>query len=84
MFVISESVDPNVGLTFVDMAKSLPQSGVHEICSNEISCGLTRKHLTRLEKFAMDKHSSLLQKCVNYGGKKFSNIDPLVIKLFCP
>jgi hypothetical protein len=29
--------------------------------------GLGHKHWTRLEKLARDKHSSLLQKFVNYG-----------------
>ncbi len=33
--------------------------------------GLTRKHLTRLGRLARDKHSSLLQKSVNFGRKKF-------------
>ncbi len=32
--------------------------------------GLILKHLTKLERLAMDKHSSLLQKLVNYGHKK--------------
>jgi hypothetical protein len=34
-------------------------------------CGLTRKHYTRLERLARDKHSSLLRKSVNYISKKF-------------
>jgi hypothetical protein len=32
--------------------------------------------LTRLEKLARDKHSSVLPKFVNYGRKKFYNIGP--------
>jgi hypothetical protein len=40
------------------------------------SPGLTHKYLTRLEKLARDKHSSLLQKSVNYDHKKFYNIGP--------
>ncbi len=35
-------------------------------------------HKTRLERLARDKHSSLLQKSVNYGQKKFNNIGPRV------
>jgi hypothetical protein len=31
---------------------------------------LTYEHLTRLERLAKDKHSSLLPKSVNYGQKK--------------
>ncbi len=31
-----------------------------------------------LEKLAMDKHSRLLRKCVNYGQNEFHNIDPRV------
>jgi hypothetical protein len=38
--------------------------------------GLTRKHKTRLERLAWDKHSSLLRKLVNYGRKKFYRIGP--------
>jgi len=33
------------------------------------------KHKTRLEKTNIDKHSSFLQKIINYGDKKFYNID---------
>ena len=33
--------------------------------------GLTHKHQTRLERLARDKHSSLLQKSVNYGSNFF-------------
>jgi hypothetical protein len=40
--------------------------------------GLDHKKLTRLERLARDKHSSVLQKFVTYGCKKFYNIGPLV------
>ncbi len=33
--------------------------------------GLTHKHQIRLEKLVKDKYTSLLQKIVNYGLKKF-------------
>jgi hypothetical protein len=38
--------------------------------------GLTHKYYTRQEKLARDKHSSLLQKSVNYGRKKFYGKGP--------
>jgi hypothetical protein len=37
----------------------------------------TRKHLTRLEKLARDKHTSLLQKSENYVQKSFITLAPL-------
>jgi hypothetical protein len=40
-----------------------------------VGSGLTLKSLTWLERLARDKHSSLLQAFLNYGHKKFSNID---------
>ncbi len=47
---------------------------------------LKLKHWTRLEKIAKDKPSSLLRKFVNYGRKKFYNVDTgvnvNVLKLF--
>ncbi len=49
--------------------------------STEIGSVLSCKHQTRLLKFARDKHSSLLQKFVNYGRKKFYNIGPGTVKL---
>ncbi len=39
--------------------------------------GLTNKYLTRLERFAKDKHSTLLRIFKNYDRKKFYNISPL-------
>jgi hypothetical protein len=35
-----------------------------------------RKHQTRLESLARDKHTSLLQKFVNYGQKRFITLGP--------
>jgi hypothetical protein len=50
--------------------------------------GLARKHWTRLEKLARDKHSGLFRKSVNYGRNKFYSTGPWVAKLFgkmfCP
>ncbi len=46
--------------------------------------GLTHKHLTILERLAMDKHSSLLQKVVNYDRKKFYMVGSwVVLELNC-
>jgi len=38
------------------------------------SKGLTNKHETKLERPAVEKHSSLLQTFINYGLEKFYNI----------
>ncbi len=40
------------------------------------SLGKASKHLTRLERLAKDKRSSLLQAFVNYVRKKIYNIEP--------
>jgi hypothetical protein len=40
--------------------------------------GLALKQLTRLERLAKSKHSSLLQKFITYGRKMFYNIGPPV------
>ncbi len=44
------------------------------MCFTQVGSGLTHKHQTRQERLAKDKPSSLLQKFVNYGRRKFSNI----------
>jgi hypothetical protein len=41
----------------------------------KVGSSLACKHYTRLERLAKDMDSSLLQKSVNYGRKKFYNID---------
>ena len=52
-------------------------SGVPEISSlYRKALGLIHKHLTRLEKLARDKRSSLLRTFVNYGHKKLYNVGP--------
>jgi hypothetical protein len=40
--------------------------------------GFTDKQYTRLERLAMDMHSSLIQKFVNYGRNFFFNIGPQI------
>ena len=47
--------------------------GVYPI---EAPPGLTHKHQTKLERFARDKHSSLLYTLINYWRKMFYNIGP--------
>jgi hypothetical protein len=42
----------------------------------QVGSGLANKHLTWLEKLARDKHSSLLQKLVNYDRKSFITLGP--------
>jgi hypothetical protein len=39
--------------------------------------GLTHNYYPKLDKLAMEKHSSLLRKSVNYGLKKFYKNGPL-------
>jgi hypothetical protein len=56
---------------FVVKARSLPKSGAPERHFNFVGSGLTRKHFTRLERLARNKHPSLLWKVVTYGRKKF-------------
>jgi hypothetical protein len=58
-----------LSLMFLGEARSLPKGAAPERCFIRVSCGLTRtaNNKIRLERLAMDKHSSLLQKSVNYG-----------------
>ncbi len=63
-------------LIFVGEVRSLPQSGAPRWCFTQVGSGLTCIHKTRLERLARDKHSSLLQKSVNYGHKKFYSTSP--------
>jgi hypothetical protein len=44
-----------------------------------VGSSLTHKHQTKLERLSSDKHSSLLQKFVNYSYKKIYNIGPCVV-----
>jgi hypothetical protein len=47
-----------------------------QVCSTLIG-----KHHVRLDNRAKDKHLSFFRQIVNYGRKKFHNIDPLVINM---
>ncbi len=61
---------------FGDEERSLPQRGAPERCFTRVGSGLSRKHYTRLERLATDKHLSLLRKSVNYGRKMFYSTGP--------
>ncbi len=74
MFVPAKPSKPN--LMFVGKARSLPQRATPD---KMFHLGRLQPHsrtFIQLEKLAKDKHSSLLQKFVNYGQKKFYNIGP--------
>ncbi len=64
-------------LTFVGEARSLPLRGAPEISFTWVRSSLICKHQTRLERLARDKHSSLLQKSVNYGQKSLITLAPV-------
>jgi hypothetical protein len=68
---------------FVGKGRSLPYSGAPERFFNRVGSCFTNRHYTKLERLAMDKHSSLLRTFVNYGRKKFYNIGPsFSVKVF--
>jgi len=67
---------------FVGEVRSLTFRGAPERCFTQVGYGLTHKRWTRLERLARDKHSSLLQKYVNYGHKKFYNTGPGMFRNF--
>ncbi len=80
MFVSDKPFQSN--LIFVGEAKSLPLRGAPKRCFTWIGYGLTHKRWTRLERLARDKHSSLSQKNVNCGHKKFYNTGPGMFRNF--
>jgi hypothetical protein len=57
-------------IMFVGEAKSLHKSGAPERCFTRLGFGLIQKHLTRLERPARSKHSSLLGPFVSYKENK--------------
>jgi hypothetical protein len=57
-FVPGKPFQPS--LIFVVKARSLPKSGAPERQFTWVGSGLTRKHKTKLERLARDKHPSLL------------------------
>jgi hypothetical protein len=59
---------------FVGYARSLSKSEAPERYFTQVCSGLTCKHLTSMARLYTDKYSSLLQKFVNYNGRKFYGI----------
>jgi len=47
-----------------------------QVLQSRVGSGLTRKHLTMLERLTGDKHSSFSRKSVNYGQHKFFKVVP--------
>jgi len=74
VFDVEKPFQPN--LMFVGKATGPHLSGAPERCFTWVGSGLTRKHYTRLERLVREKHSSFLQKSVNYASKKFYRIGP--------
>jgi hypothetical protein len=79
VFVLANRFRPS--LRFADKARAYPSEPILDTLLIVQAPGLTPKHLTMLEKFARDKHSSLLQKSVNYEQKIFYNIGPRLGKV---
>ncbi len=61
---------------FVGKVRSLSLSLAPERYSTRVGSNLTLKHQTQLEGFTRNKHSSLLQKLVNYCRKSFKTLSP--------
>jgi len=59
---------------FAGKARSIAWRGVFGRCSTRVGFILTHKHKTRLARFAMEKHFSLLETLINYVTKKFHKI----------
>ncbi len=66
---------------FVGKCRSLPYSGATERCITRVGSPLP-VILTRLEKLAKDKGSSLLQRPLTYGHERLYNIGSGSIKPF--
>jgi len=62
-------------LMFAGKGTNLPRSRASERYFTQIGSVITRRHLTRLKRLATDKQSNLLRTFVNYGHKKFYNIE---------
>ncbi len=63
-----------ISIMFVGKAGAYPSEAPFSCYTHGQAPGLTRKHQTRPERPAGDKHSGLLRKVVTYGRKKFYNI----------
>ncbi len=74
MFVPGKPFQPS--LVFAGKNGAYPSEAPFSCSTLGYTPDLTHKHLTRLERLASDKHSSLLQKSVNYGCNKFYDTGP--------
>ena len=68
-----ECLSPRPSLMFVSKYRASPREAPFKYSTLGWAAGLTHIHLTKLERPARDKHSSLLQNLSNYGRKKFYN-----------
>ncbi len=73
MFVPGKLFQPSQ--MFAGKAGAYPSEASFSYSTLGCAPDLTDKHLSRLEKLARDKHSSLLRKFVNYGQKIFYTLD---------
>jgi hypothetical protein len=62
------------GIKFAREARAYPSEGSFRCSTLGYAPGLSDKDYTRLESISKDKHSSLMQTCLNYGCKKFYEI----------
>jgi hypothetical protein len=74
VFVPGKLFQPS--LIFEGKSGACPISIVSKRRVTRVASGFICKHLTRMDKIAKSKHSSLLRKFLNYVRKKFYNIDP--------
>ena len=77
MFVSGKLSKPS--LMLVGKARAYPRGQHLKRCSTWVGSSLNHKHLTKLEKLATNKHSSLLRKSVNYRQKGFITLAPNMI-----
>jgi hypothetical protein len=71
---------------FASKARSLTKGGAPVRFLTRVGSGLTRTHLIRMERPAMDQYSFSFSLFVNYGRKMFKTWTPGAnfIKLICP
>ncbi len=74
MFVFGKPLQPS--LMFAGKARAYGSEASFRCSTLGQPPGLTHQHYTKLERLAKDKHSSLLQKYVYYGCKKFYSTGP--------
>jgi hypothetical protein len=75
MFVHGQPFQPS--LLFVGKTRNLPYSGAPERFFNRVGSFFTSIHQLGWKGLPGNKHSSLLRQFINYGRKKFYNIDTM-------